>query len=132
MSDFDVKLSYTEDDVKKVQMKPNLYIQKYGDLGVFHLFKEGAQNSYDEFEDKDCSRYLKSINDTAMRIKVTYDRLSGKFTIEDTGRGIPEDDFDISITCTKLQSGSKFYRDQGGASSGEFGVDDLRTGALVA
>ena len=34
----------------------------------------------------------------------------------------PETDYPIDIFCTKIQSGSKFFRDQGGSSSGEFGV----------
>lgn len=130
MSNFDVKVMYTEDDLKKVQMKPNLYLQKYGDLGVFHLFKEGAQNAYDEFEDKKCQEYLKSVGDKKKTIKITYDRLSDKTTIEDNGRGIPENDYTIEVVCTKLQSGSKFLRDQGGATSGEFGVGITVTNAL--
>ena len=134
MSDFDVKVMYTEDDLKKVQMKPNLYLQKYGDLGVFHLFKECAQNSYDEFEDRKCQEYLKSIGEGKSKkvIKITYDRLSDKTTIEDNGRGIPENDYEIDVVCTKLQSGSKFLRDQGGATSGEFGVDTCALAWLQA
>jgi DNA gyrase/topoisomerase IV subunit B len=124
MSNKDVKVMYIEDDMKKIQTKTNLYLQKFGDLGVFHLFKEGAQNAIDEGIDPKCWEYLKSIHeDKKFVIVITYDRLSDKVTVEDSGRGIPEEDYPIDIVCTKLQSGSKFFRDQGGASSGEFGVN---------
>lgn len=121
----DTHIMYIEDDMKKIQTKTNLYLQKFGDLGVFHLFKEAAQNSIDEGVDPSCWDYLKQIGEGKKKyvVKVTYDRLSDKVTVEDTGRGIPETDYPIDIVCTKLQAGSKFFRDQGGASSGEFGVD---------
>lgn len=121
----DTHIMYIKDDMKKIQTKTNLYLQKFGDLGVFHLFKEAAQNSIDEGVDPSCWDYLKQIGEGKKKyvVKVTYDRLSDKVTVEDTGRGIPETDYPIDIVCTKLQAGSKFFRDQGGASSGEFGVD---------
>ena len=124
MSEFDVKVTYIENDLKKVQTKTNLYIQNYGDKGVFHLYKEMAQNSIDEDEDPALSKYLKSIGEDKKKriIKTTYDHLSDKVTVEDWGRGIPEEQYEIDVVCTKLQSGSKFWRDQGGNSSGEFGV----------
>lgn len=127
----DVKIMYTEDDLAKVQTKTNLYVQKYGDLGVFHLFKEVAQNSIDEVIDPESESYLKSIGEDKKKkiIKIIHDRLTDRVTVEDNGRGIPEEDYPIDIVCTKLQSGSKFFRDQGGNSSGEFGVD---TGALAS
>lgn len=130
-SNYDVKVMYTENDLAKVQTKTNLYVQKYGDLGVFHLFKEVAQNSIDEAIDPGLNAYLKSIGESNKKkiIKITHDRLTDKVTVEDNGRGIPEEDYPIDIVCTKLQSGSKFFRDQGGASSGEFGVD---IGALAS
>lgn len=128
---YDVRVMYTENDLAKVQTKTNLYVQKYGDLGVFHLFKEVAQNSIDEAIDPGLTAYLKSIGEDKKKkiIRITHDRLTDKVTVEDSGRGIPEEDYPIDIVCTKLQSGSKFFRDQGGASSGEFGVD---VGALAS
>ena len=131
-NNYDTKISYIEDDIKKIQTKPNLYIQKYGALGIFHLFKELVQNSIDEYSDPACIAYLKTLVEKIKKllIKITYDRLSGRATIEDWGRGIPEDDYSVEIVCTKNQSGSKFYRDQGGASSGEFGVGMTVVNAL--
>lgn len=110
----DVKMMYIEDDLKKVQVKTNLYVQEYGSGGVFHLSKEIIQNSVDELTDPDTNG-----NELYIRHDVEQDKL----LVEDNGRGIPEEDYDITTTCTKLQSGSKFFRTQGGNSSGEFGVN---------
>lgn len=131
-NNYDVKIHYTEDDIKKVQTKPNLYVQHYGNLGIFHLFKEVAQNSVDENIDPALTAFLRGIKETVKKriISITYDRLSDKVTVEDEGRGIPEEDYPIDIVCTKLQSGSKFFRDQGGESSGEFGVGITVVNAL--
>lgn len=114
MAGKDVKMGYIKDDLKKIQIKTNLYLQSYGPKGTFHIAKEAIQNAIDELEDK---------NTNGSKIYITFNRLDGKLIIEDDGRGIPEEDYPIDITCTKLQAGSKFFRTQGGKSSGEFGVN---------
>lgn len=119
----DVKMMYIEDDLKKVQVKTNLYVQEYGSGGVFHLSKEIIQNSVDELTDPDTNG-----NELYIRHDVEQDKL----LVEDNGRGIPEEDYDITTTCTKLQSGSKFFRTQGGNSSGEFGVGLTVVNALAS
>ena len=129
---YDVQISYIESDIEKIQTKPNLFIQQYGPRGVFQLFKEIVQNAIDEYEDPACVAYLKSIGEKTNKfvIKITYDSLTDKVTVEDSGRGIPETEYGIEIICTKNQAGSKFFRDQGGKSSGEFGVGLTVTCAL--
>ena len=117
----DVKMFYIEDDIKKVQTKPNLYLQNYGPEGVFHLGREIFQNSFDECTDQESE---------GNSIYISYDILSEMVTCEDNGRGFPEKDYPLDIFCTKLQSGSKFNRDQGGNSSGEFGVGMTVVNAL--
>ena len=119
MASKNVKIQYAEDDLEKVQLKPNMYIQKFGALGTFHLAKECIQNSFDEFEDPDTN---------GSEVLIKYDKKIDKLYIDDNGRGIPEDTFPIDIVCTKLQSGSKFQRENG-RSSGEFGV---KSGALAS
>lgn len=109
----DVVMNYYEDDIKKIQVKTNLYIKQYGPAGAFHLFKEGAQNSIDECIDEDSM---------GSEIDIRIDRPTDRAVIEDDGRGFPEKDFPLDIFCTKIQSGSKFYRDQSGGTSGEFGL----------
>ena len=109
----DVVMNYFEDDIKKIQVKTNLYIKSYGPAGAFHLFKEVAQNSIDECIDEDSMG-----NSIGIRIDLKTDRA----IIEDDGRGFPEVDFPLDVFCTKIQSGSKFYRDQSGGTSGEFGL----------
>ena len=117
----DVKMLWIEDDIKKIQTKTNLYIQEYNEEAAFHLFREVAQNSFDECEDPDSNGTMTDI---------VYDELTDITTIEDDGRGIPENDYPLDIFCTKIQSGSKFFRDQGGSSSGEFGVGLTAVNAL--
>lgn len=109
----DVKMFYIEDDIKKIQTKTNLYIQKYGPEGAFHLSREIIQNSIDEVIDPESN---------GSNIYISFDIKTNKLLCEDDGRGFPEKDYSLDIFCTKNQSGSKFFRDQGGDSSGEFGV----------
>ena len=112
---------WIEDDIKKIQTKTNLYIQEYNEEASFHLFREVAQNCFDECEDEDSM---------GSRTDISYDELTDITVIEDDGRGIPEEDYPLDIFCTKIQSGSKFFRDQGGSSSGEFGVGLTAVNAL--
>lgn len=109
----DVQMFYIEDDISKIQTKTNLYIKQYGPEGAAHLVREVVQNSIDEDMDKDSP---------GSNILITYDSTTDKFTCEDDGRGFPEADYPMDIFCTKIQSGSKFFRDQSGVTSGEFGL----------
>lgn len=109
----DVKMQWVDDDIKKIQTKTNLYIQQYGPAGVFHLLREIIQNAFDECEDKDSQ---------GSNVLITYDMLTDTTVVEDDGRGFPETDYPVDIFCTKIQSGSKFFREQSGSTSGEFGL----------
>ena len=110
-----------EDDISKIQTKTNLYIKQYGPEGAFHLVREVVQNSIDEDMDKDSP---------GQEVLVTYDTITDKLTCEDDGRGFPEADYPMDIFCTKIQSGSKFFRDQSGVTSGEFGLGLTAVNAL--
>lgn len=109
----DDKLEYIEDDIKKIQMKIGMYISYTGLKGATHLAKEVIQNAIDECDNK---------NSPAKNIIITIDTLEDSITVEDDGRGIPEDSFELDVVCTKLQSGSKFTREQSGKSAGENGT----------
>ena len=117
----DVKMSYIESDIEKIQIKTNLFIQEYDEAGAFHLAREIIQNSIDEIND---------VNSDGNDIYISYDISTDIMTCEDFGRGIPEVDYPLDIFCTKLQSGSKFDRSQSGASSGEFGLGLTAVNAL--
>lgn len=120
----DDKLEFIESDIKKIQMKTGMYISYVGERGALHLAKEAIQNAIDECENK---------NSPAKHIQITLDLLEDSITVEDDGRGIPEDSFPLDIVCTKLQSGSKFTREQGGKSAGENGVGlKLGRSSLIA
>lgn len=109
----DVVMNYYEDDIEKIQKKTNLYIKSYGPAAASHLFREVAQNGIDEAIDLDSP---------GSTINIRIDTVRGMAIVEDDGRGFPETDFPLEIFCTKIQSGSKFNRDQSGGTSGEFGL----------
>lgn len=111
----DVKMYYVESDIEKIQTKTNLYLTSYGSDGAFHLAREVIQNSIDECIDKDSP---------GKNIYIAYDIATDTLTTEDDGRGFPEKDYPMDIFCTKIQSGSKFFRTQSGGTSGEFGLSN--------
>ena len=117
----DSKMYYIDDDIKKIQIKTNLFIQEYGKAGAFHLAREIIQNNFDECLDE---------NSPGNRIEITYDRATDVLTASDNGRGFPEKDYPLDIFCVKNQSGSKFFRDAGSNSAGEFGVGMTVVNAL--
>lgn len=121
MSFKDDKMEYIEDDIQKIQMKTGMYISYVGKKGALHLTKEAINNAIDECLNK---------NSKANKISVEYHIDTDRFKVEDNGRGIPENDYPLHIFCTKLNSGSKFTREQGGASAGENGVGLTATNAL--
>lgn len=124
MSQFvDDKLEYIESDIEKIQMKTGMYVSWVGKKGALHLSREIIQNSIDEAENK---------KSPCKNIDIELDTLSDTLRVEDDGRGIPEDEFPLDIVCTKLQSGSKFTREQGGNSSGENGVGLTACNALAS
>ena len=117
----DAQMMYIESDIQKVQVKTNMYINEYGNAGAFHLAREIIQNSFDECLD-DAS--------PGNTITITYDSDMDLLTVEDNGRAFDESDYDMKVFCTTLQSGSKFFRESGAASAGEFGVGLCVTNAL--
>ena len=120
----DDKRSYIEEDVKKIQTKPGMYISYLGEQGALHLSKEVVQNAIDECMSK---------NSPADKIDVELDLDTGILTVEDNGRGVPEDgpnDIPLEILCTKIQSGSKFTRSDNTNTAGENGCGNTAVNAL--
>lgn len=109
----DSKMYYLEEDIQKIQVKTNMYINEYGEAGAFHLAREIIQNNFDECLDDDSP---------GNEIDIEYDIETDILRSSDNGRGFNETDFPMSIFCTTLQSGSKFFRSSGAESAGEFGV----------
>lgn len=110
----DDKIEHIEDDIQKIQVKPNMYVSYLGSRGALHLLKETINNCTDE---------AINTNSPADNIDIFLDETINTATVSDNGRGIPEDM--MEIVCTTLQSGSKFTRSGTGMSSaGENGVNN--------
>lgn len=109
----DSKMYYLADDIQKIQVKTNMYINEYGQAGSFHLAREVIQNNFDECLDDDSP---------GKHIDISYDKATDILRCEDDGRSFDESDYPINIFCTTLQSGSKFFRNSGADTAGEFGV----------
>lgn len=115
----DDQIDHKEDDVEKIQTKPNMYISYLGQKGALHLAKESINNMIDE-----------CINSKSpgKNIDIYLDEVENTLTVSDDGRGIPFDK--IELICTNLQSGSKFTRESGGRTAGENGVGLTAINAL--
>jgi len=113
-------IDHKEDDIEKIQTKPNMYISYLGRRGSLHLAKEVINNMIDE-----CINTNSPGND----IDIYLDEVDNTLTVSDNGRGIPFDK--MEVVCTKIQAGSKFTREgSGGGSAGENGVGLTAVNAL--
>lgn len=113
---------HLEEDIDKIQTKTGMYISYLGSKGAGNLTHEGINNALDEGENP---------NSPCTLIDINYDKATDTISIEDNGRGIKENDkVTLDILCTKLNSGSKFTRQQGGDSAGENGVGLTAINAL--
>lgn len=92
----DTKMYYLENDITKIQVKTNMYINEYGEAGTFHLGREIIQNDFDECLDEDSPGNL---------IEISYDLSTDILKCSDNGRGFNEEDYPMHIFCTTLQSG---------------------------
>lgn len=109
----DDKIEHKEDDIEKIQTKPNMYISYLGQKGALHLAKEVINNAIDECINK---------NSPGNTIDIYLDENENTLKVIDNGRGIPFES--IELACTKLQSGSKYTREGSGGSAGENGVNN--------
>lgn len=116
------KQDYLESDIEKIQTKTGMYISYLGQKGAGHLAHEMINNGVDELENP---------KSPGKRIEIVYDIPTDQMSVEDDGRGIKENKkVTLDILCTKLNSGSKFTREQGGKSAGENGVGMTAVNAL--
>jgi DNA gyrase/topoisomerase IV subunit B len=102
--------TYIERDLDRIRLKPNLYLTSQGPARIFHCARELIQNNFDEINNK---------NSNGNKIDITYDIATDILTVEDDGRGFSEAEISLDIFCEHMQSGTKFFRDQGGATNGE-------------
>ncbi len=108
----DSELYHLSSDIQKIQIKTNMYLYEYGREGSFHLAREIIQNNFDE-----CLDEFSNGN----KIEISYDHASGILKTSDNGRSFNESVYPMATFATTIQSGSKFFRDAGSPSAGEFG-----------
>ena len=96
----DDKIEYIEQDTLKIRTRPSMYISYKGSKGALHLAKEVINNAIDECINK---------NSPGDSILIVFDEKENKLTVMDNGRGIPLDK--VELVCTKIQAGSKLYRE---------------------
>lgn len=116
----DDEIIHISSDIKKIQIKPTVYIGHIGEIGAAHLVKEAINNDIDECDNDN------KVGDT---IYIDYDESEDIIEIADEGRAIQFDG--LLISCTALQAGSKHSRSSGGGSSaGENGIGMTAMNAL--
>lgn len=115
----DDKIEHIEDDVEKIRTKPGMYISYNGPKGAMHLVKELVNNNIDEVTNPE------SPGDT---VCVHFDQKENMLTSSDNGRGIQFEK--VELISTKIQSGSKFERENAADSAGENGVGLTAVNAL--
>lgn len=96
----DDNITYIENDIEKIQTKPHMYISYTGSKGALHLMKEIINNHIDECVNP---------NSPGKNVNIVFDVNRNTIASSDDGRGLPIDK--VELVCTKIQSGSKFYRD---------------------
>jgi DNA gyrase subunit B len=111
-------IEHIESDIEKIQTKPSIYIAYLGSRGALHLCKELINNAIDECVNR---------NSPGRNISIYIDTADNAVTVTDDGRGIPFDK--LETVCSYLQSGSKFFRENG-SSAGENGVGLTAVNAL--
>ena len=115
----DDRIEYIEDDVEKIRRKPGMYISYQGPKGALHLVREMVNNNVDEVTNP------KSPGDT---VSIFFDEKNNLIESSDNGRGLPFEE--VLKVSTKIQSGSKFDRDDAMDSAGENGVGLTAINAL--
>ena len=122
----DDKIEYIQEDTLKIRTRPSMYISYKGSKGALHLAKEVINNAIDEcISRKSPGNY----------ILIEFDEGENRLTVMDNGRGIPLDK--VELVCTKIQAGSKLYReadtqgvDNKSFTAGENGVGITAVNAL--
>ena len=94
-------ISYIESDIEKIQTRPTMYISYVDARAAMQLSRELINNAIDE---------VINPNSPGDTIDIMLDEEDNRLTVIDNGRGIPFDKVDIA--CTKINAGSKLYRDK--------------------
>lgn len=97
----DDEIVYLDSDIQKIQTRTTMYISYKGSKASMQLCREIINNAIDE---------VINPNSPGDAIDIMFDEAENRITVIDNGRGIPLDK--VEIACTKIQAGSKLFRDK--------------------
>lgn len=97
----DDEIVYLDSDIQKIQTRTTMYISYKGSKASMQLCREIINNAIDE---------VINSNSPGDAIDIMFDEAENRITVIDNGRGIPLDK--VEIACTKIQAGSKLFRDK--------------------
>ncbi|MDK9793875.1 type IIA DNA topoisomerase subunit B [Vibrio sp. D431a] len=130
MSKATASANYNSENVKVlkgldgIRKRPTMYVGDTDSKGIFHLFKEIADNSIDEAMEGHCDEIFIIIKE------------DGEVTVTDNGRGMPIDMHEGEGKCaaivllTNIHAGGKFDEDSYQYSGGMHGVGAKAVNAL--
>ena len=107
----------TLDNINAIRLRPAMYIESIGEMGLFKIDSESVQNIFDEYLVGRCTSCY-----------VTYDSATNRMVVEDDASGIPIGKL-VDI-FTKSHTGGKFNREAYQISAGQNGIGTKVINAL--
>jgi len=107
----------TLDNITAIRMRPAMYIESLGEMGLFKIDSEAVQNIFDEY-----------LVGRGTRCYVEYNTATNRMFIQDDASGIPIGKL-VDI-FTKTHTGGKFDREAYQISAGQNGVGNKLINAL--
>jgi DNA gyrase subunit B len=107
----------TLDNLTAIRLRPAMYIESLGEMGLFKIDSEAVQNIFDEF-----------LVGRGTSCFVDYDSVTNKMIIKDDASGIPIGKL-VDI-FTKSHTGGKFNREAYQISAGQNGIGNKLINAL--
>jgi DNA gyrase subunit B len=107
----------TLDNITAIRLRPAMYIESLGEMGLFKIDSESVQNIFDEFLVGRCTSCF-----------IKYDTNTNRMVVSDDASGIPIGKL-VDI-FTKSHTGGKFDREAYQISAGQNGIGNKLINAL--
>jgi DNA gyrase subunit B len=107
----------TLDNITAIRLRPAMYIESLGEMGLFKIDSEAVQNIFDEFLVGRCTSCF-----------IDYDSVTNRMIVRDDASGIPIGKL-VDI-FTKSHTGGKFNREAYQISAGQNGIGNKLINAL--